>query len=108
MGNDLLKLIADYFKILSEPLRLKIIYSVKDGEKCVNEIVRDVRSSQPNVSKHLSLLIKAGLINRRQEKNSVYYSISDDRLLQICGFRPPGACEGKMDLPTIETTKRTW
>lgn len=87
MGSELLALIAGYFKILGEPLRLKILFSIKDGEKCVNQIANDVSSSQPNVSKHLSMLVKSGFIIRRQEKNQVYYSIADEYLWQICELR---------------------
>lgn len=86
LGNntDLLNLISDYFKILSEPIRIRILYSLKDGEKSVSEIVKAVNASQPNVSKHLHLLIRAGFVKRRQIKNEAYCSIADKRIWQIC------------------------
>lgn len=84
MKVDLLILIADYFKVLSEPLRIKILTALQDGEKSVNEIAQYVNSSQPNVSKHLGILIKAGFITRRQVKNVAYCSIADNRIWQIC------------------------
>ncbi|MBS1796733.1 MAG: winged helix-turn-helix transcriptional regulator [Acidobacteria bacterium] len=86
----LLPLIADYFKILGEPLRLKILRSLSDGEKSVNEIVDEVRSSQPNVSKHLGLLITAGFVIRRPEKNLVFYSIADENLWKLCHLQCSG------------------
>lgn len=84
INGDLLGLIAEYFKVLSEPLRIKILNSLKDGEKTVNEIVEAVDSSQPNVSRHLKILIKAGFIRRRQKKNMALCSIADERIWQIC------------------------
>lgn len=86
LGNnsDLLNLISNYFKILSEPIRIRILYSLKDGEKSVSEIVKAVNASQPNVSKHLHLLIRAGFVTRRQVKNVAYCSIADKYIWQIC------------------------
>lgn len=89
IGVNLLGFIADYFKILSEPLRLKILNSLRDGEKTVSEIVRDVGSPQPNVSKHLSMLVQAGFVIRRQRKNVVYCSIADKHIWKICDLACP-------------------
>ena len=84
LSGKVLDLIAEYFKVLSEPLRIKILAALQDGEKSVSEIVEAVNASQPNVSKHLGILIKAGLVNRRQIKNVAYCSIADERVWQIC------------------------
>lgn len=84
LNIQMLNLIAEYFKVLSEPLRIRILNALRDGEKSVGEIAEAVNSSQPNVSKHLGILIKAGLVTRRQEKNVAYCSITDKRIWQIC------------------------
>ena len=84
LNSQMLDLIADYFKVLSEPLRIKILAALRDGEKSVSEIVEAVNSSQPNVSKHLGILIRAGLVSRRQIKNVAYCPIADQRIWQIC------------------------
>lgn len=84
MKPALLTVVAEYFKVLREPLRLRILQSLNDGEKSVNEIAERVDSSQPNVSKHLNILTKAGFVARRQKKNTVFYSIADQSIWQVC------------------------
>lgn len=76
--------IAEYFSVLREPLRLRILNSLRDGEKSVNELVREVNASQPNVSKHLDALTRMGMVARRREKNRCFCSISDQRVFEIC------------------------
>lgn len=84
LSGKMIDLIAEYFKVLSEPLRIRILAALRDGEKSVSEIVKAVNSSQPNVSKHLGILIRAGLVSRRQIKNVAYCTIADERIWQIC------------------------
>jgi len=84
MDADLPELIAGYFKVLSEPLRLSILISLKGGEKSVGQIASVVNSSQPNVSKHLSILLHAGIVVRRKDKNACCYSIADNCIWQVC------------------------
>jgi DNA-binding transcriptional ArsR family regulator len=76
--------IAEYFRILREPMRLRILDSLREGEKTVSELVRDVDASQPNVSKHLDALTRAGIVGRRRDKNRCYCSIADRRVFEIC------------------------
>lgn len=77
-------MVANRFKILSEPLRLRILQSMQDGEKSVTELTELNRTSQPNVSKHLKILQTAGLIRRRQTGNTVYYAIADESIFTLC------------------------
>lgn len=79
-----LELVAARFKVMSEPLRLQILQELEGGEMSVMEIAEAVESSQPNVSKHLKVLQDAGLIVRRQEGNTVYCSIADRSVFEIC------------------------
>lgn len=79
-----LELVAARFKVLGEPLRLRIIHELQAGERCVSEITEAVESSQPNVSKHLKMLQDAGLVERRQGGNTVYYSIADETVYELC------------------------
>ncbi len=81
---EALKLIASRFKLLADPMRLTILNQLDDGELSVNEIAEAVEASQPNVSKHLKILQEAGLLNRRQEGNTVFYSIADESIFQLC------------------------
>ena len=84
LTNEALELIASRFKVLAEPLRLRILHTLQDGEKSVNELSESVAASQPNVSKHLKILQDAGVLNRQQKGNAVFYSISDESIFELC------------------------
>lgn len=81
--EDLIQL-ANKFKILSEPSRLKILRSLFDGEKCVSEIVNDTKLLQANVSKQLGMLQNGGILKCRQIGLQRFYSLTDDTVIQIC------------------------
>lgn len=85
--------IAQRFKALSEANRLKIIACLQSGEKSVNELVEETSLSQPNVSRHLSILVNSGLIGRRKDGNSVIYSIVDESLSEICRIVCKSTCK---------------
>lgn len=81
---EVVEMVAARFRILGDPLRIRILQTLLDGEKNVTEIVSAVGSTQPNVSKHLRILQDAGIVGRRQEGNSVYCSIADETVLDLC------------------------
>lgn len=76
--------VAEYFSVLSEPSRLRIMYAVCSGEKSVSEVVEICGSSQANVSRHLMALHKAGILLRRKEGVTVYYAIADSTTVDMC------------------------
>jgi DNA-binding transcriptional ArsR family regulator len=76
--------VAEYFRALAEPLRLKIVNTLRQGECNVGELTERCECSQANVSKHLSLLAKAGLVAREARGTSVYYRIADQRVYELC------------------------
>ena len=76
--------VAEYFNVLSEPARLRIMYAVCSGEKSVSEVVELCGSSQANVSRHLAALHKAGIVARRKEGTAVFYSIADNATVEMC------------------------
>ena len=76
--------VADRFRVLSEPIRIRILHGLRDGERTVSELTRDLDISQPNASKHLRILQDAGLVSRDQRGNSVYYSIADESIFELC------------------------
>lgn len=84
LSTGALELVAFRFKILSEPLRLRILHSLQEGEKSVTNLTELLSTSQPNVSKHLRILQTSGLVARRQEGNTVYYSIADRSIFTLC------------------------
>ncbi len=66
LSGEALEMLAERFKVFSEPMRLKLVYSLMDGEKSVSELVRETGGMQANVSKHLGMLLDAGA-RRAQE-----------------------------------------
>jgi DNA-binding transcriptional ArsR family regulator len=76
--------VAEYFSVLSEPSRLRIMYAICSGEKSVSEVVEMCGSSQANVSRHLMALHKSRILQRRKEGVTVYYSIADNATVDMC------------------------
>lgn len=76
--------VAQYFDVLSEPSRLRVMYAICSGEKSVSEVVQLCGSSQANVSRHLTTLHKAGILMRRKEGTTVFYSIADNATVEMC------------------------
>lgn len=76
--------IAERLKALADPTRLAILHLVQRGEKRVTEILAEIGGSQANISKHLGVLRQAGFVTCRREGVSVYYSVADPSVFQIC------------------------
>lgn len=84
VSDTLLDLIAARFRLLGEPLRLKILAALSSGERSVSDLVTLTGASQPNVSKHLNALSHGGLVRRRKMGTSIYYAIADVTVLSLC------------------------
>ena len=76
--------VAAYFAVLSEPTRLKIMHAVCNGERTVSQIVAETGSTQTNVSRHLGLMHRHGVLTRRKDGNQVYYSVADQTMVELC------------------------
>jgi DNA-binding transcriptional ArsR family regulator len=76
--------VSEYFGLLAEPTRLKLLHALCDGERSVTEIVEQAGASQTNVSRHLNLMHRAGILARRREGNLVYYAVSDPAVVELC------------------------
>jgi DNA-binding transcriptional ArsR family regulator len=75
---------ARHFRLLGEPMRLKILQAVCPTPRTVTDIVRRVDSTQANVSKHLALLAAAGILRREKKGQCVYYSVKDRLTTRLC------------------------
>ena len=84
MSTAAIDLVAARFRILGEPVRIRLIQALQHGEKSVSELVAEVGSTQPNVSKHLRILQESGIVGRRQEGNLVYCFIADHNVFDLC------------------------
>ena len=80
-GDDILEKNADYLKALADPTRIKIIYILNYGELCACEINSALNKSQPTISHHLNILKKAGFLKWRKEGIWIYYSLSNQKLV---------------------------
>jgi len=81
-----LELIAQRFRALSEPVRLRLLNALMQGEKNVTQLVEAARTGQANVSKHLSVLKQAGMISTRRDGLTTVCAISDPAISQLCGI----------------------
>ena len=84
MNEKSLQLIAGRFRLLGDALRLRLLQSLESGELSVADLVAASGAAQANVSKHLQLLWRGGLVQRRKQGMFVYYSITDRRVFELC------------------------
>lgn len=84
LSASALELVARRFAALSEPMRLRLLQTLFDGEQSVNALARATGGSQANVSRHLQTLIQANILSRRKEGLQVLYSIADPSIQQLC------------------------
>jgi DNA-binding transcriptional ArsR family regulator len=84
LPDELFEPLAERLRLLADPTRLRILNALRDGEPSVVEIVTAVGASQPNVSRHLALLLRAGIVARRPQGREVRYRVVDPFIDQIC------------------------
>jgi ArsR family transcriptional regulator len=75
---------ANLFRVMSAPMRLKIINCLCDGEKNVSYLLTQVKTTQPNMSQHLNTLYQAGILGKRRDGVQIFYRILDQRIVSIC------------------------
>jgi DNA-binding transcriptional ArsR family regulator len=84
LPDELAELIAERFRVLGEPTRIKLLDRLRDGEATVHELAVSAASTQQNVSKHLALLRQAGIVSRRKHGTSAYYAVADHGVFELC------------------------
>jgi len=84
LPDDLVELIARRFRAIGEPMRIRLLDQLRDGEATVSDISEALGASQQNISKHLAVLADAGILGRRKDGNRVYYRIVDEGVLTLC------------------------
>ena len=82
--DPLAELIARRFRVIGEPMRIRLLDRLRDREASVHELTEALDASQQNVSKHLQVLLEADIVSRRKDGNSAYYSISDPSVFALC------------------------
>lgn len=78
------EVIAERFRLLGDPTRIRMLDALRDGPLTVGALTEIVSTSQQNVSKHLGLLHRAGLLRREKDGNSVRYGIADEGVFALC------------------------
>ena len=84
LPTDLVELIARRFRALGEPMRIRLVDRLREGEATVGELSEALEASQQNISKHLAVLADAGILGRRKDGTHVYYRIVDEGVLTLC------------------------
>jgi ArsR family transcriptional regulator len=84
MSPELLQLVADRFKALGDPARLRILSALRGGERAVGELVERTGLTQANVSKHLALLLRLGFVRRQRSGAFTYYELADRGVFRLC------------------------
>ena len=84
LPQPLIELIAQRFRCLAEPMRIALLDRLRDGEATVGELTEATGASQQNVSKHLGVLLNAGIVSRTKRGTSSVYAIADDTVFDLC------------------------
>jgi len=84
MPPEALEEVAGYFQVLAEPTRLRILNILRDGERNVGDLAQMCGYTAANVSRHLSLMTKNGLVTREGRGTSVYYRFADESVYALC------------------------
>ena len=83
-SDEVFEMAAEIFRVMSAPMRLKIISCLCNGEKNVSQLLEQIETTQPNMSQHLSTLYQAGVIGKRREGVQIFYRIVNDRVVTLC------------------------
>lgn len=84
LPDALVELIAERFRTIGDPTRIRILERLQDGEASVQDLAEHVGTSQQNVSKHLGLMARLGFVGRRKHGTFAYYRITDESVFAIC------------------------
>jgi DNA-binding transcriptional ArsR family regulator len=84
LPEPLVELIAARFRVLAEPMRIKLLDRLRDGDATVVELQQALGASQQNVSKHLGVLLNAGMVARTKQGTSSLFSIADPSVFELC------------------------
>jgi DNA-binding transcriptional ArsR family regulator len=84
LPDPLIELIAARFRVLAEPMRIKLLDHLRERDATVSELQEALGASQQNVSKHLGILHSAGMVSRAKQGNHARYAIADEGVFELC------------------------
>ena len=83
-AHRVFELAAELFSLLGTPMRLRILSALCDGERSVSQLLETIRTTQPNLSQHLAVMYKSGVLARRKEGAQVLYRVQSERAVSLC------------------------
>lgn len=84
LPEPLVELIAQRFRVLGEPMRVRLLDRLREGPATVGELCAATGGSQQNVSKHLGVLLGAGMVSRTKRGNFAFYEVADEGVFELC------------------------
>lgn len=84
VSDEQIERAAEVFRVMSAPMRLRIISCLCNGEKNVSELLSEIDTTQPNMSQHLNTLYQAGVLDKRRDGVQIYYRIVNNNIVNIC------------------------
>lgn len=84
LSADAMEQVAAYFRALAEPQRLRLLSELRQGERSVGQLVETLAATQSNVSNHLEVLFRAGLLARERRGTSTVYRIAEPQTVHLC------------------------
>ena len=84
LPDALVALIAQRFRVIGEPMRIRVLDALRDGPLTINELTEALGASQQNVSKHVGVLAQAGIVGREKDGNRVRCFIADETVFELC------------------------
>jgi ArsR family transcriptional regulator len=84
LSDEALELVARRFAVLAEPMRLRLVQALFEGERHVTALVEETGGTQANISRHLQTLTQANVLSRRKEGLLVFYRIADQSIYKLC------------------------
>jgi DNA-binding transcriptional ArsR family regulator len=90
LSDEAVTLVATRFRVLGDPTRLRLLNLLLQGEVAVLELVSRTGLGQPTVSKHLGVLLREGIVARRQQGTQAFYRVADASVAALCDL----VCEG--------------
>ncbi|MHB8532991.1 MAG: ArsR/SmtB family transcription factor [Solirubrobacteraceae bacterium] len=104
LPEPLVELVAQRFRVLGEPMRIKLLDRLREGDATVGELQESLGASQQNISKHLGILLSVGMVSRAKQGNHARYAIGDPGVFELCDL----VCGGvRRQLQELEAILRT-
>ena len=83
-SSRVFELAAELFAVLATPMRLRVLSALCEHEKSVNELLAEIDTTQPNLSQHLAVLYRTGVVAKRKEGAQVIYRVQSEKAVALC------------------------